>query len=264
MKHNCFNNTAPIPLPKSLLFLELPSHTLTVLSNCPSRWQGFCGKQQQVCTLSTLMCMNSLYSNTVALKMNFKETDKGSWKLQESLYSLLHSMWKRLGCRVWCSGFSHTSPGDVLYHKLPNFAQSKETALLYGVQMQLSFDFSALHGSTGAERGSCHDSLLLLPQQMSERAEAGNAARPAATEGWRPHAGNFHHLKRCRQNSGWQSLNKLIQGVTSGRGIWVWYFKLSQDFIAWGGCLMKLIALNNAIFTQHQSANISRLGPYAS
>lgn len=43
--------------------------------------------------------------------------------------------------------------------------------------------FSAPHGSTVAERGSCHDSLLLLPQQMSERAEAGNAARPVAAGG---------------------------------------------------------------------------------
>lgn len=92
-------------------------------------------------------------------------------------------MWKRLGCRVQYSGFSYTSPGDVFYHKLPNFAQFKETALVHGVQMQLSFDFSVPYGSTGAERSSCHDSLFLLPQQMSERAEAGNAVRPAATGG---------------------------------------------------------------------------------
>lgn len=100
----------------------------------------------------------------------------------ESIFSAPLHM-EKMGCRIQYSGYSCTSPGDVFYHKLPNFAQSKETALVHGVQMQLSFDFSAPRGSTGTERGSCHHSLLLLSQQMSERAEAGNSARPAATGG---------------------------------------------------------------------------------
>lgn len=128
--------------------------------------------------------------------------DKGRSKLWGSLYSLLYSLWRGLGGRIQYSRFSCTSPNDVFYHKLPNFAQSKEMALVHGVQMQLSFDFSAPRGSTGAERGSCCHSLLLLPQQTSERAEAGNAARPAATGGWIPHAGDFHRPRRCRQNRG--------------------------------------------------------------
>lgn len=34
----------------------------------------------------------------------------------------------------------------------------------------------------------------------------------------------------------WQTLSKLTERVANGRGVWVWYSKISQDFIAWDGC----------------------------
>ena len=147
-------------------------------------------KQQQRPGAGPWMGVNSLCRSTVALKMNLSKTAKRSSKLlpkisagttiplQESqwlcLSSLLHSVWKRPRCRVQYPRFTYASQGDVFYHKLPNSAQSKATATVAGVQMQLLFDFNAPCRRTGAESGSHHASLLLLPrrQQAGQRQAA--------------------------------------------------------------------------------------------
>lgn len=127
------------------------------------------------------MGVNSLRRNTVAAKMNLPKTAKGSSKLlpkisartkiplQESqclrLSSLLHSVWKRPGCRVQNPRFSYTSPGDTFYHKLPNSAQSKVTAMVSGVQTQLLHDFSAPCGTPGLRQALVTRACFSYPRR---------------------------------------------------------------------------------------------------
>lgn len=131
--------------------------------------------------LGPSMGVNSLRRNTVAAKMNLPKTAKGSSKLlpkisartkiplQESqclrLSSLLHSVWKRPGCRVQNPRFSYTSPGDTFYHKLPNSAQSKVTAMVSGVQMQLLHDFSAPCGTPGLRQALVTRACFSCPRR---------------------------------------------------------------------------------------------------
>lgn len=142
MKHNCFK-TQPNPPPQIFAISKTAQPHACCSVKLSQQVTRFLCKTMENLYIEHSDVWNSLYGNTFAPKMNFEQMDKGRSKLQESLYSLLHSLWKRLGCRIQYSGFSCTSPGDVFYYKLSNFARSKAMALVDGVQMQLSFDFSA-------------------------------------------------------------------------------------------------------------------------
>lgn len=141
--------------------------------------------------LSPWMDVNSLCKNTVAPKMNLPKTAKKNLKLVPKisagrkiplqwlcLSSLLHSTWKRPGCGVQYPRFRYTSPGDVLYHELPNSAQSKATAMVPGVQKQLFFFISVLSvGALGLRR------VLVIPTCLSCPRRCQGAQKQATLAG---------------------------------------------------------------------------------